>query len=258
MKTHMHHHQPWRWTAPLLLAAVFAGGAAPGPETATAPTSAVSSDLSTPVAAATTLITALHDGRFSAARDALNIPADQKPAVDAFLDAMAATFRLQQAASARFLSAADALFKPPTPADLAARLKRIADGQLTVNGDTAALILAPDTAASSASQPATQPVAQALEFTKVDTSWKVDAPSFFNLTAEPADTIANRAALARKIASVADSVAADIAAGKFFSAADAYQEYWSRCLQAAAPATTASSTAPAPTPATAPATTTKP
>ena len=96
--------------------------------------------------------------------------------------------------------------------------------------------------------PATQSASQTLVLKKTEAGWKVDGGSFFNLPGEPADRIASRVALARKLTVVADAVAKDIAAGKFFSVGDAYQEYWSRSLQAAAAATSASSTATATAP----------
>jgi hypothetical protein len=250
MEIHMHNPRPWRHKIPLLLAILAAAPAlaqtSPAPtasasnSTAPPPASAPSADDSTPVAAAKTLLTALHEGNAAAARDALIIPEDHKAAIDAFLDATAAAARLQRAASARFHSAADALFTTPTPADLAATLQRVASGKLTVTGDTATLIVAVDAAAP--------PTIQTLVLKKIDAAWKIDGPAFFNLTSEPADKNSERAALARKLAAAADAVAVDIAAGKFFSAADAYQEYWSLCLQtttAPATAATAAATAPA-------------
>jgi hypothetical protein len=230
---------------PLLFGAVFAAGAAPAttstPPAGASPAAATenNADRSSPVAAARTLLTALQEGDIAAARDTLVISADQKPAIDAFLDVMAATARLQHAASAKYLSAADGLFKPSSPADSDAALKRVDAGELTVNSDSATLRVAADTPTS----PGTQPTMQTLELRKIGPAWKVDGPSFFGLTAENAGKTAARAALARKLADVADAVAAEITAGKFFSADGAYHEYWTRCLRVAA-ATAAATTKP--------------
>jgi hypothetical protein len=245
MEIHMHHLCLSRRMMALLLGGLLAAGAASATATAPAPPSAattpaapaVKADFSSPVAAVTTLVTALHEGDFATARAALIIPDEHKSAIDAFLDTMAATARLQQAASAKYLSAADAHFPPPSPESLAARLKRVAAGELTVNGDTATLIVA----TGAATPTTTQPAIQTLRLAKIGAAWNVDGASFFSLTAEPADKTAARAARARNLAAIADAVAADISAGKFFSAADAYQEYWSRCLQAVTLSATAAS-----------------
>jgi hypothetical protein len=253
-------YRPWRWATPFLVVALFGAGTAPdnvpGPSprapaiTLSAPATApeLSSGYSTPSAAVTDLVTALHEGNFAAARDALIIPTDQKPALDALLDAMAATARLQKAASARFLSA-DIHFKPPTAADLADKLQRVAAARQTVNGDSATLDVPSETATlPAANLSGAQPAAQTLELKKIGVAWKGAGPSFFSLTGEPADRIATRVALARKLAAVADDMAGEIAAGKYFSEADAYQEYWTRCLRATAtaPSNSAPATASAP------------
>ena len=75
--------------------------------------------------------------------------------------------------------------------------------------------------------------------------WQIDAVSLFTLDA-PADKLAARVTLAKKVAAIAQDTAKDILANRFPSATNAYQDFWARCQAVATAATVpATSTAPA-------------
>jgi hypothetical protein len=251
----------WYWAIPFVLAGVCAAadpGAAPSPATAPLPpppplatpatspaaAPAVTADYSTPAAAAKTLLTAINKGNFAAVRDALTIPAIHKTEIETLLGAMDASARLQQAATAQFLSAGTTAFGAPTAALLDAQLKAVDAGELTLKGDAATLVIP---ANESANLPG-----GTVEFKKIGSDWKIDGAAFFKLAPEPAGKTTARMELARQLTTLTNKMAAEITAGKFFSATDAYQEYWTRYLELTHPPATATSPA-ATTPATIPA-----
>ena len=251
----------WSWAIPLVLAGVIAGaglGAAPSMTTApaSAPGAAAASagatspasmaavwtpDYSSPAAAAKTLLIAIHKGDFAAVRQALTIPDPQKENIGTLLDAMEASAELQAAATDRFQEAGSAAFGAPTEAALAAQLKAVDAGELTLKGDAATLVMAADAAAKLPGG--------TVEFKKMGSDWKIDGAAFFKLTAEPADKTAARVELASRLTIITQTITQQIGAGKFFSANDAYQEYWMDYLDLTRPAATATAPAPATTPA---------
>jgi hypothetical protein len=252
----------WSWTIPLVIAGVCAAaGPGPAPSTATAPAplaappasspasapAPVTADYSTPAAAAKTLLTAINKGNFAVVYDALTIPASHKTEIETLLAAMEASSRLQQAATTRFLTAGTTAFGTPTPETLAAQLQAVAAGPLTLTGDAATLLVAADTASNLPGG--------TVEFKKIGGDWKIDGAAFFKLATEPADKTAARVELARQLTTLTDTMTQEIAAGKFFSATDAFQEYWTRYLTLTHPASTATSSAPTTSASTSPATT---
>jgi len=243
----------WSWAIPLMMAGVCAGagpGAAPpaatvpGSGTSTAAASSPASlpvtfvaDYSTPAAAAKTLLTAINRGNFTAMRDALTIPDEHKEDIDTLLDAMESSARLQEAAEARFLEAGKAAFGAPSDAALAAQLKSVDAGEVTINGNSATLAVAADAAAKLPGG--------TVEFRKIGKDWKIDGAAFFKLATEPADKTAARVALARRLTVLTGTIIQEMDAGKFFSATDAYQEYWMDYLDLTRPPATATASAPA-------------
>lgn len=246
-----------RFSALPLLALIAAGAHAAAPATSTPATAAASTapsatstasaapvvplvkpDLSSPAATAKTLLTALNKADFTTVHLCLDIPPVNAADIDVLLGTMQATAAVQQAAAARFLNAGEKAFGNPTPAQLEAQLKAVAKAEVTLTGTTATLTLLAD--------PANAIPGGTVQLKQSASDWKIDGPAFFKLGAEPADKTAARVALARQITAISHDMAKEISDGKFFSAADAYQEYWSRCKLAAAPATKPAATASMP------------
>jgi hypothetical protein len=199
-------------------------GTATVPATTASAVQAVTADYSNPGAALRTFLTAAQQGDVATARAAMVIPPERKAEVDVFIDAMAATARLQAAARAKFGATGAARFGMPTAAELAEQLKRVEGGTPKVQGDTASLEVPRNSATGQASQ--------TVQLKRVGTAWKVDGATYFHLTEDAGEQIADRVALTRRIAGIADEVAKDIEAGKYYSSTIAYQNYWSRCIQA--------------------------
>jgi copper chaperone CopZ len=193
------------------------------------------------VAALKTLITAVQQGDFATMRQAMVIPPERKADIDTFIDAMAASARLQKAAQDNFGPVGAAQFGLPSAAQFARQIKRVDDSLPKIDGDAATLEVSAD--------PTSGQQDQTVQLKKVGDAWKVDAAAYFHLTGGSPETIAERVALTRQITTIADVVAKNITAGKYYSAAIAYQDYWNRSMQATkAPADNAATTsAPAST-----------
>jgi hypothetical protein len=226
-------------------AATTPGTPASTPATASAPAATpnaerpIHADYSSPVAALKTFLTAAQQGDFATVRQAMVIPPQRKADIDVFIDAMAASARLQKAAQAFFGPSGATQFGMPSAAQFSRQLKRVDDSQPKVDGDTATLEVPAD--------PTSGQQSQTVQLQKVGDAWKVDALAYFRLTENSPESIAERVALTRRISAIADDVAKNITAGKYYSSAIAYQDYWNRSMQATkAPAeNSATTSAPA-------------
>jgi hypothetical protein len=192
-------------------------------------------DYSTPVEAAKTYIRATFGDSAPKMRDALIISSGHEADVDAFLNLMANSRKLQAAARKEFGATGVIAFESPGPS-LTDQLKALDAAKVHASGDTATLTLPKPAPQANSSTEEPKPI----KLRKVGSDWKADAAALFDLDAAPAP-LADRTSLAKKVTTIAQEVTKDIEAHKFRTATDAYQEFWARC-QSLAPAT-----APAPT-----------
>jgi len=207
---------------------------APAPAPAAKPESAAPADYSTPKAAAKSFLDAVRRADTPAMKAAVFTPSDQLDAVDTFLTVLAAGTDLQKAATTQFGADGTKSFGSVSSTALQSRLAAIDAAEAHVTGDTATIMLPAD--------PATQQSAGTILLKKIGTAWKLDGPALFGLTPANAAQNAARLDLAKKLLKIDEEVSRDITAGKYTSASDAYQDYWTRSRLAAAPSATAPST----------------
>ena len=162
-------------------------------------------------------------------KDAVVTPADQEDAVQTFLAILVSGANLQKTATAQFGSEGTKAFGSAPAAALEARLKAHT-AEIKTTGDSATLLLPAD--------PANQQAAGAILVKKTGESWKSRRPrSLLGLSSVPAVQNAARLQLAKTLMTINDQVIRDIKAGKYLSAADAYQDYWTRSRIASTAAT---------------------
>ncbi len=204
------------------MASAPASTAAKAAATTVASAPAPAADYSTPAAATKSYLRALYAGNSAAVYEALIVPNERKADLDAILSLTVSMHWLQEAAADRFKGDGDKLFygDPKTRVTLAAQLKAVDDDQVDVSGDTATLTLP----AADASQEA-----QKISLKKIGAAWKLDAVTLYSLDS---DKTAARVALSKKLAAVTDATLKDLTAGKFGSATEASQEYWTRMAEA--------------------------
>jgi hypothetical protein len=220
------------------LATVPASGPGSAVATSGAPRTGMLEFYSSPTGTAETYLRALNSGNKSVALNAMAVPAGHEAEVDAFVSLTIAQHWLQDAAVTRFKNDGDKVFlgDPKSRVTLTAQLKALSEQKPDVSGGTATLLLPP---AESGKEP------QKVLLKKVGEDWKLDAMSLYSLDSEKTPI---RAALARKLASITEMAAKDVTAGKFSSATEAYQEYWTRMKEASqgSAATSRAATASAP------------
>ncbi|HVX83724.1 MAG TPA: hypothetical protein VH253_02820 [Phycisphaerae bacterium] len=243
---------------PLLLPVALAA-AAPSPPPggapatrrapATAPAAAAThaspaavTDLSTPQATVISFLTALAAGDEAGAKSAIVFTDPKSEGVaNLFLDILATTNKIQRRAKTKFGAGAAADTFGDPDAALAARVESVKKASPAITNNDAALSLPADEAQHQQ--------ASVIALKKIGAQWKIDATSLFNLDKQPPDNLARNVTLARKLLDINRAIAANIDSGKYASAAEAYQDWWTRSFAAAAPpAATQSSTAPASAP----------
>jgi hypothetical protein len=164
--------------------------------------------------------------------------ADQQEAVQAYLDLMIATMQLRKAAVTKFGTGAETVFAVSTGnAAIESRLKAVREATPKVMGDSVLLSIAGDEAKKV--PPLTLVVKKAAD------GWKIDGGSLFSLSPENKEETQQRAALSVKLTAITKQITQEINAGKYASATDAYQEFWSRSVKAAKEAAGGSATMPA-------------
>jgi hypothetical protein len=221
-------------SAPASGPAGTASGAAAA--TTTAATSMPAADYSTPTATVKSYLRAVNAGDNAGIHAALQVSDEHKADLDALLSLTISQHWLQEAAATHFKNGGDKVFygDPKTRVTLADQLKVVDDATLDTAGDSATLNLP-------ASDVSKEP--QKIALKKIGGEWKIDAVSLYSLDS---DKTPARVALAKKLAAVTDATLKDLAAGKFGSSNEAYQEYWTRmkeASQALAPATSATAAA---------------
>jgi hypothetical protein len=226
-------------------AAAATNRSTPATATATAPAPAatilrtVKTDYSTPVATLKTLLTAAQQGDSATVRASMVIVPKLNDDVNVFLDAMAATARLQAEAEAKFGAMGAERFGKPSAAELTGQLKRVEAAALKINGDTATLDAPAD--------PPSGQKGQNVRLMKVGNEWKVQGGEYFGLTQDAAEKTRERLVLTKRLTAIAEEVTKEIAAGKYYSSTMAYQEYWNRCMQATKTPAESAATPAAPT-----------
>src|SRR5205085_8239411 len=141
------------------------------------------------VEAAKSLVRASFAKDISAVREALMIPTGQVD-VEAMLDAMEASWQLQEAAKVRFKAAGEKAFENGGPTE-AEQLKNLDQATLEEKGTTATLTLPAATEPAGAAAVAGKKVG----LMKTAVGWKTDAVGLFDLDAKGA---AGRGELAKK------------------------------------------------------------
>src|SRR5262249_556549 len=140
--------------------------------------------------------------------------------VDALLDSMDASWKMQAAAKAKFGAAGEKAFAWDGPTE-EQQLKDLDGAKVEETGDTPTLTLpAPE---------GQQGKPRGLK--KAGGGWKVDAVGLFDRDGK-GSPVAGRVELAQKLAAIAKEMAKDIAGGKMTSAAEAYQVFWTRSQMA--------------------------
>lgn len=179
----------------------------------------------------------------AAVTDTLILPADagQKQAAQALLDLTSATAQLEHACADKFGAAVTTRTLGNSGRDLlVARLKTIDEARVTLTGDTATMQIPeeeiPEDPATK--RPASKQPAGTVILKKIGGDWKIDAASLWGLSAKSADQLKSMTSLTGKLTDATHQVAADVRAGKFPSAKDAYNDLHTRIAEAlpAAPA----------------------
>jgi hypothetical protein len=151
---------------------------------------------------------------------------DQQDAVTAYLDLMIATMQLRKAAVAKFGTGAETVFAVSTGnAAIESRLQSVREATPKVAGDSVLLTIPGDEAK--------QVPTLTLVVKKADAGWKIDGGSLFNLSPENKQETRQRAALSVKLTAITRQMVQEINDGKYASATDAYQEFWTRSVKAA-------------------------
>ncbi len=149
-------------------------------------------------------------------------PGDEKIA-ETLVGLWVAQAKLRSAAEHQFGDGATPYFGA-VASQIQSRLKALQTAPLKVMEDSAVLTIPADESAQQSSG--------TLVLKKIGNAWKLDATTLFNLSAVSKEKTDQRVALAAKLIGVTDGIAAEIAAGKFPSAGEAYQEFWNRSLAA--------------------------
>ena len=161
---------------------------------------------------------------------------EQNAAVDAYLDLMVATTKLQKAAVAKFGKAAAETFGATAGPQLEARLKAVEDATAKVAGDSVLLTVAADEAKK------IPPLTIVVK--KTTDGWKIDGGSLFNLSPENREQATQRAELSKKLTVITRQMTQEVNDGKYAAAVDAFQEFWTRSVKAAKTNPQAATTAP--------------
>jgi hypothetical protein len=199
----------------LLTAAPALWAAGPATQSTTAP------DYSDPRKTVAAFLLALQSTDPAAIKSALVVAPDDAKITDTIINLSVAQSKLRTAAEAKFGDPATQYFGAVT-SQIDSRLKALQSAPLKITGDSAILSIPADETA--------QQSAGTIILKKIGTAWKLDATTLFNLAAVPPETTRQRIALATQLIAVTDGITADIAAGKFPSAGEAYQQFWNRSL----------------------------
>jgi hypothetical protein len=234
----------------LLLAAMPAIAAVAAPSATAPAVAAAPARYDTPREAMRSYIQARFAKNAAGTREAIAIPAGQKADVEAVVEAIVASDALQKAAVEKFGADGRKLFDPNSAAMLKELLQALEKAKVDIDGNSATITSVPDEGAEAGTP---------VRLIKTPAGWKLDGATLLAFPGDTPEATARRAALFKKTAAASSKVTADIAAGKYPAAADAYRDYVKLVGQAAkeleappetavAPAMTASSaTAPATT-----------
>lgn len=172
-----------------------------------------------------TLATFLRANDEKSLREALLIPPEHRPEIDAFLGVMISQLNLQKAAQAQFGTAAAKNFSQATDDLVRRRLATLQAAEVTLRGSDGATIELP-------ADPEVRQRATTMHLKKVDGAWKIDAAAMFGVANTPPEVMASRLKLANALRAVSDQMIKDLPT--FLSASDAFQEYWNRSKAAEA------------------------
>jgi len=215
------------WVAPVVVLAgaamVYAADVAETGAAATQGGAGVAADYSEPKKAVASFLKAVQSTDRKAIQDAIVVSPDQAAAVDTYLKLIFATNNLEKAAEVKFGDQAEQYFGISAK-QLEARLKAVDDAPVKTVGDSAIISLPAD---ETTNQPGGTIVLK-----KEGNLWKLDAATLFGLN-NTKDQTDRSLALAAKMIPVTDEMTQEIGAGKFASAGEAFQEFWSRSLEVA-------------------------
>jgi hypothetical protein len=202
---------------PLLLLTAAPALWAAGPATQSTPTP----DYSDPRKTVAAFLMAVQSTDAAAIKNAIVVAPGDEKITDTIVGLWVAQAKLRIAAESKFGDAANQYFGTVS-SQIESRLKTLQTAPLKMMDDSAVLTIPADETA--------QQSAGTVVLKKVGAAWKLDATTLFNLAAVSKETTDRRVALAGKLIGVTDGVTADIAASKFPSAGEAYQEFWNRSL----------------------------